>query len=212
MKLSSIIAVETTTYCNRECEWCPNSELVARDMTPQMFDEVISTLKVFPRGLLSLVGCGEPLMDPDIIERVHRVAKIGYSPRIITNGDLVTEPLLYDLKKAGICTMIFSEHSDVKDGVEMAIKCGINATIGYSPVNKGRIHNWAGQLDWHSDLSAKCNPLLKGRGYISIGGYVCQCCMDYNALYPIGHVCEGRALLDKECVPIPLCKSCGGSP
>ena len=73
MKLSRIAGIETTTYCNMDCSWCANSLIEDRDMDEDMFDMVLRVLKLFPAGIIAMNGCGEPLMDPDIFERIDRV-------------------------------------------------------------------------------------------------------------------------------------------
>jgi hypothetical protein len=213
MKLKKIVGIETTTYCNRDCDWCVNSTLYARDMTAGIFDKVLEVLRLFDPCVIAISGCGEPLMDPDIMERIERVSKLGYSPVIYTNGDMLDESVSDSLKHSGLHKLFISRHDgDSYDKINIAREAGLDAELAYSPHEGWRTHNWAGQLDIENTLNNKCSPLEKGWGYINVDGYVCQCCLDYDAKYPLGHVNEGTKLVGVRCTKIPLCVSCTGSP
>lgn len=211
MNLSLIQALETTTYCTRYCSWCLNKNLPSKHMTDEIFMKSISVLEQFPPTLIAMNGCGEPLMDPDIVTRVQFVAYLEYKSRIITNGDLLTPSLLKALLAVGMHSIMLSPHSDISELDRLKHIAGEKLITGYSPVKGGRTHNWAGQLDIPNELKASCNPLTKGRGYINVDGYITQCCLDYRALYPIAHITDDN-LPEKECLPIPLCDTCEGSP
>ena len=212
VKLSAIVGLETTTYCNRDCPWCLNYTLPAKDMSEDVFNASVSVLQQFKPGIIALSGCGEPLMDPDIVDRVAVVSSIGYLPVLYTNGDMVDEGvILGELKRAGLHKMFISRHEDEDDVVKLANSLGTHAESAYSPAVGGRTHNWAGQLDDINELKNVCNPLRKGWGYINVDGYITQCCLDYDAKYPICHVSDG-GITDMMCNEIPLCKDCTGSP
>jgi len=185
---------------------------MAKDMDDQTFNQSLGVLRLFEPDLIAMNGCGEPLMDPKILERMSAVAELGYKPRIITNGDFLDESVLKELKQHGMSSLMISPHGDISTIVSLAKGLGINVVAGYSPTIGGRTHNWAGQLDAENELSTKCNPLLEGRGYINVDGYVVQCCLDYLARYPLGHVSDGYKLRSAVCGPIGICKDCGGSP
>ena len=212
VRLSLIQAIETTTRCNRDCGWCANRFLPDRDMTERIFLAALSVLKLFEPGILAMNGCGDPMMDPNIYERVWMVEKLGYKPRIITNGDMLDAKILGNLKESGVSSLMISPHSDI-DGIRvLAQEAGLDIVDGYSPVKGGRTHNWAGQMDFGNELKTKCNPKLEGRGYINVDGYITQCCLDYDAKYPLGHVDDGEKLLNVWCEDMPLCDTCEGSP
>jgi len=211
-KLKRIAGIETTTFCNRQCIWCANRLLRTRDMEQDIFDQSLEVLEMFSPDVIAMNGCGEPFMDPDIVDRVDSVARLGYSPVIYTNGDFADEFILEDLKSAGLKKIFFSQHNDINEKIELAKRCGLDADTAYSPAVGGRTHTWAGQISTENTLVNKCSPLEKGWGYINVDGYVCQCCIDYDAKYPLGHVSFKERLVDITCYKIPLCESCTGSP
>ena len=211
MNLSHIVGIETTTYCNMDCPWCANSLIEDRDMDEDMFDMVLRVLKLFPAGIIAMNGCGEPLMDPDIFERIDRVRIFGYRPVIYTNGTLLDEVSIQELKRAGLHRLCISGHDNIDDLITLAENIKLPVEKAYSPVMGTRTHNWAGQMPIGNTLKNVCNPLRKGWGYINVDGYICQCCLDYDAKYPICHVSD-RNIADKVCATTPLCKNCTGSP
>jgi len=212
MNLSHIVGIETTTYCNMRCSWCVNHLMENKDMEEQVFNSVLDVLKQFPAGVIAMSGCGEPLMDPDIFERIDRVRFLGYRPVIYTNGTLLDEVTMHELKLAGLHMLFISQHKDIDDLLVLAGSVKLPAVKTYSPADGGRTHNWAGQLpEIECTLKNVCNPLRKGWGYINVDGYICQCCLDYDAKYPICHV-NDKDIKKKECNPIPLCEDCTGSP
>lgn len=99
--------LEPTTQCNLRCEGC------YRDLdhpVHKTLDAVRSELEVFKRlrksDCMSIAG-GDPLVYPDIVELVKMVREMGWKPIVNTNGIALTEPLLKDLKQAGVFGFTF---------------------------------------------------------------------------------------------------------
>jgi len=107
----SNIAIETTSCCNRRCEYCPlsNAELRekrgANSMDPELFTRIIDQLAEDEfAGKLALHGYGEPMLDPNFVERV-REARQKLPHAYITfnsNGDLLTPETFNKLVDAGV--------------------------------------------------------------------------------------------------------------
>jgi len=211
VRITSIIGIETTTFCNLDCEWCPNSTMEHRHMDERTFDQSIKVLERLKKGIIYMNGCGEPLMDPDIAERVSRVSKLGYSPEMFTNGYFITRKLMLDLNGAGLRRLWVSEHRNVDKKINIALNAGIRAVKAYSPAVGGRTHNFAGQHGTVSERENRCGPKEEGWFYISVLGFITQCCLDYRALYPVSHVFSTR-INDINTCDIPLCGQCKGSP
>jgi len=208
--ISAIIGIETTTYCNRDCHWCANYRLEPTDMSDFIFDKSLEVLGKLPPGRIAMNGCGEPLMDVKIIEHVSAVSSIGYEPIMYSNGDLVCDEIMSDLGRAGLREIWISQHDNVDEKLKIPPKYGIIAEKAYSPAIGGHTHDFAGQIMWENEIDKVCNPLLKGWFYINVDGYITQCCLDYAAKHPVGHVIEGiEDIISKE---TPLCAKCTGSP
>lgn len=108
---NSIVWLEPTEKCNIYCEGCYRAN-VNRHKT---LDQVKQDLEVFSRHRtfdgVSIAG-GEPLTHPDILKIVEHITQSGWKAILNTNGVLMTEPLLRDLKRAGLVGLTF--HIDSK--------------------------------------------------------------------------------------------------
>lgn len=99
--------LEPTTTCNLRCEGC------YRDLehpVHKTLKEVRADLEVFKRlrksDCMSIAG-GDPLVYPHIVTLVRMVKEMGWKPIVNTNGVALTEPLLKELKKAGVFGFTF---------------------------------------------------------------------------------------------------------
>jgi hypothetical protein len=164
--------LEPTTDCNLRCEGC------YRDPTGpghKTLDEVRADLEVFKKlrksDCMSIAG-GDPLVYPQIIELVKMVKDMGWKPIVNTNGLGLSEPLLKDLKKAGVFGFTFhidtsQKRPDTKARTETelnelrlhyaemlaragGISCSFNATVSEKNFNEiPSMHNWAQK---HADI------------------------------------------------------------
>jgi organic radical activating enzyme len=101
-----ISLLEPTTKCNLRCEGCYRKDTARH----KSLDEVRGDLEVFrsfrKSDCISIAG-GEPLLHPEIVEIVNMVREMGWKPIINSNGVALEEPLLRELKKAGVFGFTF---------------------------------------------------------------------------------------------------------
>ncbi len=99
--------LEPTTKCNLRCEGCYRD---LENPVHKTLDEVRADLEVFRRlrksDCMSIAG-GDPLVYPDIVPLVKMVKEMGWKPIVNTNGIALTEPLLKELKEAGVFGFTF---------------------------------------------------------------------------------------------------------
>lgn len=111
------IEVETHSYCNRRCDYCPN---VVGDrlgpnvrMKPSIWQKLMRDLsEVGYAGSFVLNSYNEPLYDRDILDRIAdaRAAMPKARIMIYTNGDYLTPGYVDDLAAAGLDYMHVSIH------------------------------------------------------------------------------------------------------
>ncbi len=105
--------LEPTSKCNLACEGCYRENVDSH----KPLKEVRADLDVFNRlrtyDGVSIAG-GDPLLHPQVVEIVRMVAADGHKPILNTNGLALTEPLLRELKAAGLVGFTF--HIDSKQG------------------------------------------------------------------------------------------------
>lgn len=109
------VSIETSTYCNRKCDYCPNkdNETPKKYIDKQIFEEAIRQLKEIKfSGIFEYCFYNEPLFDPNLINLV-KYAK-NELPNCIhpltTNGDLLTIEKANELIDAGIDKFIVTIH------------------------------------------------------------------------------------------------------
>ncbi len=111
------VEVETHSYCNRRCGYCPNA---AGDrlgpnvrMAEALYARIVGDLaSIGFSGALVLSHYNEPLADRSIVARIAqaRAALPGAQILIYTNGDYLTPALVDDLAQAGLSYMHLSIH------------------------------------------------------------------------------------------------------
>jgi organic radical activating enzyme len=99
--------LEPTTDCNLRCEGCYRDPHGHGHKT---LEDVRADLEVFKKlrksDCMSIAG-GDPLVYPQIVELVNMINAMGWKPVINTNGLALKEPLLKELKKAGVFGFTF---------------------------------------------------------------------------------------------------------
>jgi len=112
MRLPKYIEVETSRFCNRQCEWCPNHVFKDRTIEELMawalFEKVIDSLSSHDYcGWLAFHNYNEPLANPRLVREVGFARQHVKQARltVYTNGDYLTSQLLDVLASAGLSEM-----------------------------------------------------------------------------------------------------------
>lgn len=145
--------IEVTDICNLNCPGCfRKNNLEGHKALKDIKEDVLLSLKSTNCSRICISG-GEPLMHPDILKVVRFIADQKLKPIILSNGELLNQGFIRDLKKAGLYQ--FYLHVDANQGrpgwsgkteSEMnelrqyyagllhagKIKCGYNITIRHS--------------------------------------------------------------------------------
>lgn len=164
--------LEPTTACNLRCDGC------YRDLSSnrhKSLEEVRGELELFKKlrksDCMSIAG-GDPLVYPHIVELVGIIREMGWKPIVNTNGLALDEPLLRELKQAGVFGFtLHVDSSQHRPGFASAsetelnelrlkfarmlaragnIACSFNATI-----SAGTLDEVPAMVDWarrHADL------------------------------------------------------------
>lgn len=112
MKLPNYIEIETSRYCNRKCEWCPNHVFENRTVQELMswsdLERIVRCLSSSQYGgWLAFHNYNEPLANPRIVQEVElaRERLPAAKLTIFTNGDRLTAELYSALVSAGLSQM-----------------------------------------------------------------------------------------------------------
>lgn len=102
------ITIETTNFCNAQCSMCPHRKMKRHQtiMDKSTFETIISKIiseKIQPQVFI-LNGFGEPLTDPNIINRIKYIKK--YFPNVpikfYSNFYLATSKIIKQLISSGL--------------------------------------------------------------------------------------------------------------
>ena len=102
------VYVEPTSRCNLNCRTCIRNawDESQGDMSAGTFDRLLENLEALPfRPDVFFGGFGEPLLLPDIADRVRRAKSVAGKVELITNGILLTEKRSQALINSGLDTL-----------------------------------------------------------------------------------------------------------
>jgi radical SAM protein with 4Fe4S-binding SPASM domain len=100
------LQVETTTYCNLKCQSCPRDFVVKKPkhIDIRLFKSVVD--EVMPHQIL-INGIGEPLTNPEIVEIIRYLKRLGILVNLVTNGTML-DNAAKDLVSSGLDTLSVS--------------------------------------------------------------------------------------------------------
>lgn len=110
INLPNDIYIEVTNACNLHCKMCPQH---SRDpgiainrktgfMDINLCKKIIDEVSQYGDTLVSLIGAGEPLLYPGLVQMVRYAKMGGNKTHIITNGQLLTSEMSEKLIDAGL--------------------------------------------------------------------------------------------------------------
>jgi len=122
------LSIQTTSFCNANCIFCPNHEVKDlfsnKVMEEVLFKKIIDECKTH-RGIerIILYLNNEPLTDPCIVERINYAKeKIPWaSVHILTNGSLLDEKLQDKLIESSLDWIGISMHGIKKESIEFGM-------------------------------------------------------------------------------------------
>jgi lipopolysaccharide transport system ATP-binding protein len=123
-----MVEIETFSFCNRKCWFCPNSTIdrVSNNvfMSENIYLKILNELALINySNVISFSRYNEPLSDRTIIKRIQQARNI--LPKSIlhtnTNGDYITNEYLSELYDAGLTSMAIqiylNQDEDYKDSL-----------------------------------------------------------------------------------------------
>ena len=198
------LAIETTAYCNRHCPACPVSDAPRGKgvMDDVLFSKLLTELAALRySGRISLHFFNEPLLDKEIVTKVHRIAQAvpRASIEIFSNGDFLTPELAKRLFDAGLSFMLVTAYNERAMKRLLAMRPQFSArTRRRIVMRRGEVllNNRAGSL---ADL-AIIEPLKADcfqpsyHMNINYKGEVVICSSDYYAASLMGNIAEHSLL------------------
>ena len=106
------VRIENTNLCNAKCTICPREKMTRplATMPQEHFEDIVDQAKDLGAETISVFGYGEPLIDPQVTEKVRYCTDHGLDTFITTNGSLLTLDKAKPLLEAGLKHIRFSVH------------------------------------------------------------------------------------------------------
>jgi len=196
------VEVETTTYCNRRCSYCPNSifdrglrknEVLMPD---ELFHKIVRDLGQNNFcNQFSPHNYGEPLADkrmPDLLEIARAempLARIA----IYTNGDFLT-PELFDRLDESVDHFVITQHGEKMPPGVAAIfdrAGGTHPKIRYKTAAQIELNasNRAGLIPMEFNQRKACGVVMQEL-HINAHGQLILCCEDFLARKVFGNMAD----------------------
>lgn len=117
-KYVSVVNIETSSYCNRRCEYCP----VGQERTPKsqhyldelVFQKIIEELALISYNhVFALNLFNEPLADEGLLQKIQYIKDHCAKSKVFfnSNGDYLTRELLESLIDTGVDQMLITLHT-----------------------------------------------------------------------------------------------------
>ena len=196
-----LVEIELFNYCNRKCEWCPNSFIDRTSnfeyLSYDLFKKIIDELKYNNyKGIFSFSRYNEPLRDPYYLNYIVKYIKEKLpNCKCVTNtnGDYINEEVIDSLKIDELTIMDYNNEGR-KNCVKKLKEWGTHVIRAddkfiYAEINKMKILYY---LDWKLNNhitdrggalkeyigQKRINPCYEPKYFIGINydGTVSPCC------------------------------------
>ena len=212
-KLFKEIEFETLSYCNRKCDYCPNSswERFGADnnffMNEKVFITLIQQLKDLGfKGQIAPHLYGEPMSDPRLTKWIQHIRNELKECRIkiVTNGDYLNKESYNKIINAGVDVIFVSKHSkqlkkkcrELLDSLnEEEYKKHIVFNDFYSDFNENqdKLSNRGGDINIKSDnKKPPVNCIYSTYPVINTFGDLIICCQDFHSKYIFGNIMDNH--------------------
>jgi GTP 3',8-cyclase len=148
------LRISITNRCNVKCFYCHHDGILPQtyEMTANEIEKIVRVAKAIGIVKIRLSG-GEPLIREDIIDVVSKISSVGFRDISLTTNGVLLGKYAEDLYKAGLTRVNVSFDTlnpetykyitkrdymeSAKDGIEKAVKAGLNPVKVNMVVMKG---------------------------------------------------------------------------
>jgi radical SAM protein with 4Fe4S-binding SPASM domain len=207
-----VIALETTTYCNLRCKFCPNSKYERglkkneKLMDLNLFKKIINELaEIRYRGRIALYSYGEPFND----ERLAYLIKYckrkipNATVEINSNGFLMTIEKYREVVDAGIDKICVTQYGSImppntkKVFEYLRTRPKSENKITYRKLKDTELSNRGGEIELETSVNYELPICMYPNSAFTIDykGDVILCCNDYHGLVTFGNL-KDKTLLE----------------
>ena len=104
------LSLEITSTCNLSCIMCPSREKLGRkgSMEASLWQRIVNEASLYPLKEMGIVGYGENLLHPELVEFIDYAKGKNLSLFLVTNGLLLKGELVRNLINSGLDRLIIS--------------------------------------------------------------------------------------------------------
>ena len=194
------IAIEVTSHCNRSCSYCPQSvePTGIRKIEESVYLSIMHRLKEINwQGPVDFHFYNEPLLDKKLEDKIDvlKAWSRAAMPRVLTNGDCLTDDRVKSLRNSGVFSIMVTRHENTKPEWdarigELAIK--YPRLVHVTPVTQLLLSNRGGLVNpavTEAQRLRKEGCFAPSRClHVSIDGDYIWCCCDYRKVNLLGNV------------------------
>lgn len=201
------ISIECNSFCNRSCSFCTRTydEREKKRMPEELLHKILYELaEIEYKGLISFHFYNEIFTDKRIISFFEKCKELGLKNYLFTNGDFLTEDIVYQLSQLNIKEFTLSIY-DWKTEKDFQEKCDYfeeklklsSFEWEYIVVKGGEnFGNRAGYVDHKKEdyelpIKAACSKIER-KVEVKYDGTVVMCCIDYYGIHQIGNIKTDR--------------------
>jgi len=233
------VEIETITWCNRTCSYCPNSKFDRgliqnkKEMSIELFQKIIDDLKgIDYRFNIKPHFYGEPLLDNRLEELMRYTKK--QLPKckitIVTNGDLLDIERFYTLIDAGVDLFLVTQHGETMpkkfyDLLDTLKGSKLRKTITFrGRIEEDNLFNRGGLVQPKNEMLFKTCDFPSKAMVIDYQGNVVLCCNDYHSSIVLGNLVKENLMsiwnkesnkqlrqnINKGVFDLEICRKCVG--
>lgn len=206
------IALETTTYCNLRCSFCPNSkydrglEKNKKLMDERVFRKIIDELsEIRFRGKVLLFSYGEPFTDERMADWISYTRKKLPKAQIEinSNGFLMSVERYKEVVKSGVDKINVTQYGqvmppNVKKVYEyLKTRPKSENKITYRTLNLNELSNRGGEIEVENSVNEEVPICMYPKAYaltIDYKGNMVLCCNDYHGNIVFGNLGEKKLI------------------
>ncbi|MDI6853468.1 MAG: radical SAM protein [Deltaproteobacteria bacterium] len=105
-----LVQIAVTNACNARCRFCNFSRVPSDAVSmadPRRLARGLASLRKRGSHYITFTG-GEPLLYPHLLPSLARAGELGHHTILVTNGALLSPPLIRELREAGLDCLIIS--------------------------------------------------------------------------------------------------------
>lgn len=214
-----IYQIELSSFCNLKCSYCPHPQMsrTKGNITEEVLGAALSWIVASGGKKVALHHFGEPLLHPELEQRLKQVADSGLALQLSTNGVLLekTWNILEELDhqvSVMLSVHLWKDHPDryeatLNEYQEKSVGTKIDVLRAYNSTKDGfTFHEWAEGQKTSWDVH-QC-PFIQYNGCVVLwNGDLATCCVDHEGKSATGNILSG-GLSGRVSAPWSACKTC----